>query len=267
MKLCFSTLGCPELGFRDMLSIAKDLGYDGVEMRGLLNVIEAPDMREFSHENIEETLRVLKRMGLQIPILTTACYVSKEDIWPETFDMAKRYIDLAARLGSRGIRFLGDVAVGPTLPVDDALVVSHMQEICDYAEGTGVYALLETNGAYADSKRLKSLLGRIGRANVGVVWDINHPYQFFGESAEETFSNLGSYVKHVHLKDSKKTEQGLAYQMMGYGELPIKKCVELLKGSGYDGYYSLEWVKRWNTSLEEPGVAFAVYMNYMSKLK
>ena len=34
MKLSFSTLGCPKLSFRDVLSIAKDLGYDGIEQAG-----------------------------------------------------------------------------------------------------------------------------------------------------------------------------------------------------------------------------------------
>ena len=35
MKLAFSTLGCPGWMWRDILSAAADLGYDGIEMRGL----------------------------------------------------------------------------------------------------------------------------------------------------------------------------------------------------------------------------------------
>ena len=38
MKLSFSTLGCPKLSFRDVLSIAKDLGYDGIELRGIMQI-------------------------------------------------------------------------------------------------------------------------------------------------------------------------------------------------------------------------------------
>ena len=35
MKISFSTLGCPEFGWRDIYSLAKDFGFDGIEVRGL----------------------------------------------------------------------------------------------------------------------------------------------------------------------------------------------------------------------------------------
>ena len=33
MKLSFSTLGCPRMSFGDILAIAKDLSYDGIEIQ------------------------------------------------------------------------------------------------------------------------------------------------------------------------------------------------------------------------------------------
>ena len=35
MKIAFSTLGCPDFDWPDIYSMAKDLGFDGIEMRGL----------------------------------------------------------------------------------------------------------------------------------------------------------------------------------------------------------------------------------------
>ena len=35
---------------------------------------------------------------------------------------------------------------------------------------------------------------------------------------------------------------------------------------GIDGFFSLEWVKRWNPDLQEPGIVFAHYKNYMDSL-
>ena len=32
MKLAFSTLGCPEFGWSDVYSMAKDLGFQGIEV-------------------------------------------------------------------------------------------------------------------------------------------------------------------------------------------------------------------------------------------
>ena len=37
--------------------------------------------------------------------------------------------------------------------------------------------------------------------------------------------------------------------------------------TGYRGFYSLEWVKRWDLSLEEPGIAFAHYKQFMDALE
>ena len=54
--------------------------------------------------------------------------------------------------------------------------------------------------------------------------------------------------------------------MPGFGDLPLEETVGVLKAGGYDGFYSLEWVKRWDMSLEEPGIVFAHYANYMGTL-
>ena len=56
MKLSFSTLGCPRMSFGDIQAIAKDLSYDGIEIRGVMHVIDAPDIREFSPEKREKTM-------------------------------------------------------------------------------------------------------------------------------------------------------------------------------------------------------------------
>lgn len=270
MKLSFSTLGCPKLSFNEIVSIAKDLGYDGIEVRGLLRVIDAPDIKEFSPEKIEPTKQKLQEMGLCIPMLTSACYLSEAGRWQETFEMAKRYVNTAKNMEVPFIRLLGDVAVEPTAPVDDAVVIQNTKDIADYARsiGANVKLLIENNGAYGDTKRLAGVIEQIDRDNVGVVWDMNHSYHFFGETVQQMIENIGKYICHVHLKDSKKEADGqISYQMMGYGELPIEEGIVQLKNMNYDGYYSLEWVKRWDMRLEEPGIAFAQYRQYMKQFQ
>ena len=44
------------------------------------------------------------------------------------------------------------------------------------------------------------------------------------------------------------------YRMMGYGDVPVADAVTLLDRAGFDGFFSLEWVKRWNPDLQEPGI-------------
>ena len=41
MKISFSTLACPEYSWSDIYSMAKDIGFNGIEIRGLGNDIFA----------------------------------------------------------------------------------------------------------------------------------------------------------------------------------------------------------------------------------
>ena len=54
MKLAFSTLGCPNWDLKDIFTTAKDLGYKGVEIRGVSRDIYAPSMKAFT-EDMEQT--------------------------------------------------------------------------------------------------------------------------------------------------------------------------------------------------------------------
>ncbi len=264
MKLCFSTLGCPRMDFGDIISICADLGYDGVEIRGVGSVIDAPDIAEFSPAKLDATKDKLNSKGKEIAILSSACYLHK-DTWGERdFALAKRYCDTAALMGIKYVRVLADEHPHITGDVDDALVLNNLKNIASYASKKDVTVLVETNGVYADTARLAKLLN--STENVGVIWDVHHPYRFFEETPETTYANIGKYVRHVHLKDSSGSANNFKYEMVSGGDVPVKECVALLNSKGYEGYYSLEWVKRWNAELEEPGIAFAHFIRYMKSL-
>ncbi len=263
MKLCFSTLGCPRMDFGDILSISADLNYDGVEIRGIGSVIDAPDISVFSPAKYVATKETLAKVGIDIAILSSACYLHKDSWAQSDFALAKRYCDTAQMMGIKYVRVLADENPAPGDEIDDATVAHNLKNIADYAQKVGVKILVETNGAYADTARLKKLIE--GLQNVGVIWDIHHPHRFFAQTPEQCMDNIGQYICHVQIKDSSKTADGFKYEMVGEGDVPIKECVALLEAADYAGYYSLEWVKRWNSELEEPGIAFAHYAKFMRK--
>ena len=70
----------------------------------------------------------------------------------------------------------------------------------------------------------------------------------------------------VELMPDASAPGGVRYKLMGYGDVPVENAVLALKNIGYDGFLSLEWVKRWNPELEEPGIVFAQYKNYMKEI-
>ncbi len=262
MKICFSTLGCPEWSFSDIISVASDLGYNGIEIRGIQHELYAPSMELFSASHIEETKKTLKRLSLAVPCLTSACNLNEE----ADIDKAKAYVDTASALGTPYIRVLGDLSPAPSADVSLKEITSNLEEIVDYAKGKNVMPLIETNGFFAKTKSLGAMLKGLDHPNVGILYDINHPYRFFGEEPAYTIDNLGPFIKHVHIKDSVMEGKNVRYKMVGEGDLPVAKTIKLLEKAGYEGFYSLEWVKRWDLTLEEPGIAFAQYKEFMDAL-
>ena len=262
MKTCFSTLGCPSWSFADILSVAADLHYDGIEIRGIEKELHAPALEVFAPSRIDTTKKKLESLSLEIPILTSACNLNNT----ADMDEAKAYVDTASALGTPYIRLLGDKAPAPSDGVDLKAVVRNLTMIAEYAQPKGVMPLIETNGFFAKTKVLRALLDAIGSDNIGVLYDVHHPYRFFRERPAYVLKTIGSFIRHVHIKDSVMDGKKVIYKIVGEGSVPVKEAVSMLTDFGYIGYYSLEWVKRWDLSLEEPGIAFAQYKEYMDEL-
>ncbi len=267
MNLSFSTLGCPDWSFGEVFAVASDLGYNGIEIRGVGEELYAPRVREFQPENIDMTAAKLKKAGLSVPILTSGAFLGcNPDVEGAEFEV-KDYIMLAAKLGAPYVRVLGESSPDPRCEIDGDDVLRRFTALCRFAAGFGVTLLIETNGYLADSNKMKMFMERAGQPNMGVLWDVHHTARFFGETPAETVGRLGAFIKHVHVKDSVKGTNGkLTYMLTGYGDIPVADAVKALRAIGYDGFYSYEWVKRWSRDLTEPGVAFYQYLSCMREM-
>ncbi len=262
MKAAFSTLGCPSWSFNEIYATAKDIGFDGVEIRGVGNEMYAPKIPQFAPENLEQTKKRFEN-GLKISCLTSgACLTSSA-----CFEEADDYMQLADRLGVPFVRIL---ISDTTYPVDVDLdsAVARYRALCDMVHERGYKAmpLVETNGVLADSNKMLEFMQATSRHNAGVLWDINHPYRYFNEPVELTAKRLGRYIKYMHVKDSHIENGDLKYRMMGYGDMPVYDALRAARAEGFDGYVSLEWVKRWMPDLQEPGIVFSHYYNYITYL-
>ena len=169
MKLAFSTLGCPDFDWSDIYSMAKDFGFDGIEMRGLGNDIFSVHAQPFRPDQIDKTIARLNRMHLEIPCLSTGCVLKDEACWESTREEIKEYIRLAEKLGAKYIRLLGDRNADQEGEVDDEVVLRALKDVVPYAEERGVILLVETNGVYADTARLRDLLVRAESDSVGAL--------------------------------------------------------------------------------------------------
>jgi len=267
MKIGFSTLGCPRWAWNEIVATACDLGYDGVEVRGVGKDISVPSVPAFSDRNIDQTKAELERLHLTIPCLASDCCIHLRESEAATETEIRAYVHLAERLGTPYIRCMAAAPVPhPVGAVDEGYVRERAVALGSIAQEQGVKLLIETHGVWSDTTKLARLLSTIGSQGVGALWDVHHPYRFTGEKPQISFENLGPWICHAHLKDSIATSDGFRYTLPGFGDVPLEAAVRILTDGGYQGFYSLEWVKRWDMTLEEPGIIFAHYANYMRTL-
>ena len=259
MKIAFSTLCCPNYDWKEIFSMATDLGFDGIEVR---YIKEEEAQSPFSEEKCSDTAAMLNKSKIEIPCLSTGGCI-KHDNWAENKAEILKYINIAPKVGAKYIRILGDIHAEPEGEVNDEIIAVRIKEIVPEAEKNGVVLLVETNGVYADTQRLATLLNDIASDNVAALWDVHHPYRYFGESAEATLTNLGAYIKHVHVKDSVMENGKVTYKLIGEGDIPLDDIMLALKSINYEGYVTLEWVKRWNSELSDAGVIFPKFVDYM----
>ena len=267
MKISFSTIACPDYSWVDIYSMAKDLGFDGIEIRGMGDDFAAYKAMPFTEANRPKTMAKLKALNIEIPCLSSGCCLKNREREAETIEELTEYCKLAQQINAPYIRVLADLEAAPNGEVDDAYVAQQLRKLAPIAEEYDVTLLVETNGVYSDTRRLRALLDNVGSHKIAALWDMHHPYRFAGESPEQTVANLGERIKYVHTKDSVMEDGKVVYKMMGEGDLPIQEMIEALKSIQYTGYISLEWVKLWMPNLLDAGVVFPQYAEFMKPFR
>ena len=265
MKLAFSTIGCPEWSWNEIMEAAIDMRIDGIEIRGVEDELNALRIGVFQDENKEKTLHGLKSRDIEIPMMATSICLGQLVDGGVDMEEARQAVDFAAKIGIPFIRTLISLPPQPEA-VDELAAQRRYQQLCQYAKGKNICVLIETNGILADSSKMARFLEGADPASSGVLWDIHHPYRFFHETPAQTYKTLGDKIKYVHVKDSAMVQGKVEYRMMGFGDVPVFDAVKILHQNGYSGYITLEWVKRWHPTLREPDVVFYHFQSYMETL-
>ena len=261
-KLCFSTLGCPDWSFDKIIKFAVEHKYQAIEIRTIQREIDIRKIKEFATENIKSTKKILADNNIKLVDLgsSAAMHHAEKEARIKNLDEAKRYIDLAHKLDCPYIRVFPN-----NLPKDNTrqqtldLIVSGLNELGKYAQGSNVTVLMESHGDLVSKNDLVYVMGKTDHKKVGLVWDIMNAWTVTGESPAEIYPAISKYIHHVHVKDGTVKDGKVNYTLLGKGEAPMRPAIQLLMKGGYKGYYSFEWEKLWHPEIEEPEIALAQY--------
>jgi sugar phosphate isomerase/epimerase len=267
LPLGFSTLGCPQWDWQRVLDFAADYGYAAVELRGLQGDMDLTKRPEFAPARLEPARRALTDRGLRVACLGSSANMHEMDPAKRAAQLeeARRFIQLARELRAPYVRVFGNEYV-PGVPREAMLahIATGLRELGDHARNENVTVLIESHGDFTDSPSLLEILQRTDSPAVALLWDAHHTYVGGHEAPEETVRQLGRWIRHTHLKDSVPAGTDRRYVLTGTGDVPVRRQVEALARSGYRGYYSFEWEKRWHPEIEEPEVAFAQFAKVAS---
>lgn len=267
MKTAFTTLGCPEWSWEKIMDEAARLGYDGIEIRGLQGEMFVPRMAPFLESSRMQTMAELEARGLRICCFDTSCVFHDPAKYEAAVEEGKATIDLARQMGVPYVRVFGDAIPDRSRQAETiAQVARGLQTLCRHAEGKQVAVLLETHGDFAASEDILAVASLVEHECFGVLWDINNPYKYGqGESIGDTYNALSGLIRHTHFKDTLGSGKDERIKLAGEGDVPMLECLALLHGSGYDGWISFEWEKKWHPSIEEPEVALPQFIDYIKR--
>lgn len=237
MKFAFSTLGVPGLPIPDVVALAVEGGYQGVELRA--------HPEEPVHPGIgrgERTAVVEEFARAGVEILTVAGYAKVADASVDD-EVLRQELDgllrLARDLGARNVRvFPGGGDQDPA--ESDATAARRLAAAGEIAADFGVQILLETHDSHRTGADAARVLGPVGHPHVGALWDVMHTW-LGGEDARTTHAALGPYLGYVQVKDI-ASAQDTTPVALGAGVLPLQEFLALLED---DSWVCWEYEKRW----------------------
>ncbi len=270
MKLAFATLGCPDWTFETVVNEAQRLGFSGIEIRGINGVMRSGEIEAFLPKNVEATKKALTDRGLTLVGLNTSCNFHDAANFDAAIEEGKEAIDVCVRMGIPAIRVFGD-KIPDKSKTDEviAAVINGVRTLCEYARGKDVKVLLEIHGDFNTVEAVKPVVEAVKDCpEFAIIWDIEHSDKPYEDNWKVFYDEFKPYIVHIHVKDYYRgmlPDGKYKLCMVGDGDIPIVDIVNQLKADGFDGYYSLEWEKKWHPYLPDPEVAIPAYMEYMKQ--
>ncbi len=253
MKLSFSIQNWKEMQWEQLCAAAVETRLQGVEMVDIMGPVFRGKNSPTNPDRSAGVRRTLLGQGLEVPCIGTVLDWCNPD-HPGEFEEC---VETAVNLG------IPCVSVHSQCDDDDqnGEVLSRLLEM---TEGRPVTVLVETAFRYADTRKLRDLLNRFADdERLAALWKMEQTVFTAGEDAETSITNLGAYVRHVHLHDGRMADGSMVPELIGEGALPLGDLFNALRSVNYDGFVSLVWDPAWIRGLEDIEIILTQFENTM----
>ncbi len=250
MKLSFTIQHWSRLSWDAFCAVAEGTRMQGIELYDLRGPVFQGKGSPANPDRAAQVRRSLTGQGLEIPCVGTVLGLTEAGFLWE-FDEC---LETAVNLGIPCVSVHSDSG-------DDEENARVLAGLLERTREKPVTLLVETRSRYADSARLRDLLNRFADDRLAALWKMDRTCFEAGEDPETTITNLGAYVRHVHIRDGRLKDGQLLPELVGDGALPLKDLMNALRSVNYDGFVSLEWDPGWIDGLEDPEIILTHFEN------
>lgn len=244
LKLSASNLAWDITRDKAILQELKELGFRGLEIAPSKLFGDTP--YEALAESKQYADYVHTDFGLSICSMQSIWYKRTENIFVSEderktlLDYTFKAIDFAANIGCKNLVFgcpkNRSIPANLTKKEAKKIFIDFLNKVNDYASQKDVFLSLEANPTIYNTNFLNTtsetakLLKDANLSNIGLNLDFGAIIQ--NREKIEDFANLIPFIKHVHISEP--------FLATPKHRIKHKKLAELLEGSNYSGYVSLE---------------------------
>lgn len=232
------------------IRLAKETGYQGLEIHTekLWRYIQAG----FSSQNLKSRLDQAGIVPTAIDIIGSVEAADKAT-QAEVFKQAETLCSFARDIGAPTIQLNAFEALnGLSIEENIRITASNIQQIADIGRQYGIRFQYE-GAAWTPIASLSDyyrLHDAVGRDNFGFVLDTWHFWASRGATPEDMAKIDKGLIYNVHLSDGKRPgvdepwvdERELRGYLPGEGDIALKEWVDAIDSTGYDGFYSGEFL-------------------------
>jgi len=244
------------MSLRECLQLAKDAGFDGIELNYDLENDLSPKSSSDVYRSIRKTAQ---EIGIAISGLCSFLYwpYSLTDNDParrsRALELARMIIQAAYELGTENVLTIAGSTYIPWLPdrepvpidVCDRRARESIGQLLPLAEKNGVYLNIENivfNGYLTTPGELAAFVESFGSKHVQVHFDTGNVMLF--QFPEHWVPLLGRRIKNVHFKEFSKrgTDHTLeSFRTLLDGTTNWPAVMDALDQTGYTGYVTFEY--------------------------
>jgi sugar phosphate isomerase/epimerase len=260
VRIAFSTLAFPDASLAAAVSLGRQWGYAGVELRLIDGELIDPRMPTAARAQVRRTIITA---GLPVVAVDSSIRLTGDDPGPDL----RRFLELASDWESPLVRVFGGALAADRAERQEQLgAAARVLESCvPLARRLGVAIGVETHDDFSASSVVAELLAVADPDWVGAVWDSHHPHRV-GEPPADVYANLGRRILLAQVKDARRRPGGdWELVLLGEGEVPVREMLGLLAAGGYPGWISVEWEKRWHPEIAEPQIALPQHLSVLTE--